>query len=438
MKKISNFLISLIISILIPTGFAFSAMPEIKHIKIDDTINALAIEDHYLPIVSIKIAFRKSGFAFDEENKSGLAFLVASTLDEGAGDMTSLEFKEKLEELASDISFSLDEDNFYISVTSLTENLDETLKLLSIALKNPRFDDEQVNRIKGQLYIMLAKQEEDPGFVAERELKKNIYKNHPYSKNKYGTRSSIEALKKQDLINFVVNHFTKDNIVVSVVGDINPDNFPSILNKHLSSLNKKGAFIPDIPEVPFKLKSSEFYIPKKIPQSIAMFYMPALNRKDPDFYKLYVANHIFGGGGFESRLMKEVRENNGLAYTVYSGIEPLDKGGVIIGYVGSQNDKIRKSLELIKKEITRFKKDGVSKEELEDAKNYLVNSFPLKMTKNSNIAEYLNVIQLDNLGDDFFKKRNEYINQVTISDIQKIADKFFDLKKFSTVVVGGN
>jgi zinc protease len=431
MKKIFSFIVLIALLHMHP---ASAAIPSVKEITTTGGFKPWVVEDHYLPIVSLKIAFTNSGTAYDPKEKPGLAYMTSSLLDEGAGGMSSLDFRKKLEELATDISFQVDEDNFYISLKTLTTNLPESLRLLNLAITKPNFDNQAIERIRGQILISLAKSEEDPEYLAARKFKQEVFINHPYSNPKLGTKEAISKITKEDLIAFVNGHFTAKNAMISIVGDVD-SKLPSLLDNSLQ-LSDKQPQINTLPAVTISDKGHTIYIDKQIPQSVVTFGMRGLKRSDKDFYPAYVLNHILGGGGFESRLMNEVREKNGLAYTIYTYLDLMQQAGLLVGYVATENSKVEKSISLIKKELNDISKNGVSETELQDAKDYLINSFPLKMSKNSDIADFLTVMQTESLGIDFMQKRDSYVKNITLSDINAEAKRLLNSDNLIFIVVG--
>lgn len=425
------------ISCLLFLSSANAKIPDVKSVLSPGGINAMIIEDHYLPIVSVNLTFTKSGFAYDPQGKSGLSYLVASLVDEGAGRLDSLEYRTKLEELATEIGFSADEDNFYISIKTLSENLDEALEIVNLTLTKPHFEEDSILRIKNQIIAILDKKQEDPQYVAMRKFKEVMFSNHPYANNRYGEKDDIQSISRNELIEFKNRHFTRDNLLVSIVGDIKTKNALKLIDRKLE-LPPTGGEIANLPPVIYPKKGGEYYIDKDIGQTIVIFGAPGIKRTEDDFYPAYVMNHIFGGGSFESRLMSEIREKNGLAYTTYSYLELMQNSGLLVGYVGTKNDTTNQVIKLIKNEIDKFAKKGTNKTELSDAKSYLINSFPLKMTKNSNLAAFLSVMQSNNLGRDFLEKRNSYIESTNLDDINAVAEKILDNDKMIFMVVGKN
>lgn len=429
MKK---YLIILFIFFAFP-AFAKTDVPEVITTK--NGFSAWLIEDHYLPIVSIKITFPNSGFAYDQKEKQGLAYMVASLVDEGSGGLSSLEYRKKLEELATSINFSVSEDSFYVTVQTLKENLPDALQLVNNALIAAHFEPESIERIRNQIIVMQAKQLEDPEYLAVRKFKEEIFGQHPYANLKNGNKESIKAIKREDLINFTKSNFIKENMQISIVGDVSKKDVISLLDGKMNIPSGKKQE-KSLPEVVLNTKSRIIHVEKDIPQSVIIFGGKGVKRKDSDFYPAYIMNHLLGGGGSESRLMDEVREKNGLAYTVYSYLELLKDSGLFVGYAGTDASKATESIGLIKKQLNDLQKNGAKNNEIQNAKDYLVNSFPLRMTKNSAIADYLAVMQEENLGMDFLKQRNNYIKNVSPEQINAAAAKLLNDEQIIFIVVG--
>lgn len=416
---------------------AVASIPKVEEVESKGGYKLWMIEDNYLPIVSIKLVFKNSGTAYDTEGKKGLAHMVTGLLDEGAGGISSFDYRKKLESLATTISFDVDEDNFYVNVKTLKDNLEETLKLLNLTLTKPNLKPEIIERIRNQILVIIQKKQESPQYVASKKFKEAVLGSHPYSRTKYGVPKAVRSITREDIVAYVNDNFSKENIIISVVGDVKKSKIRKLLDNNLKLKDERKDVI-SLP--PVKVKNEEQYIKisKSIPQSVVYFGSEGIKRSDEDFYPAYIMNHILGGGGFESRLMDTVREKNGLAYSVYSYLSTYNKAGLFVGYVGTDVKKVDKSIKLIKKELKKLYKDGVTEKELNDAKDYLVNSYPLKMTKNENLAAYLSVMQSENLGIDFLEKRNDYVRSVTAQQIKAAAKDLLDVGKMTFVVVGDN
>ena len=225
--------ILILIILLFDLSHAFATSSKVNEIISDKGYKAWMIEDHYLPIISIKLAFTKSGSAYDSLDKQGLSFMISNILGEGAGELSSLEYRRRLEELATTIEFEVDDDSFYVSVTTLEKNLEESLKLLNLTLTAPKFEEKTTTRIREQILLLIQKNQESPEYVASRKFAGKIYQDHPYGRSKYGTENSIRAINTEDLKEFITGKLTAENIVISIVGDIKKENAGKLLDKYL-------------------------------------------------------------------------------------------------------------------------------------------------------------------------------------------------------------
>lgn len=396
------------------------------------------MEDHYLPIISIRISFTQAGAAYDPQAKSGLANMVSSLLDEGAGDLSGNDYNAALEGIATSISFNVDQDNFYIQMTTLKSHLEEAMQLLQLAITKPSFQSDAIERIRKQLQIAITRKKESPTAVAAQALNQLIYGSHPYARPLEGTLDSIANISRNDLANFAAQQFAQSNLKISVVGDVDAKDIKLLLDKLANTLPKTQAKQAALPEATFMVKHLTIqHIPMAIPQSIVLFAMPGPLRSAKDFYPTYVMNYVLGDGGFESRLMKDIRVNKGLAYTVDTSLDTDAKSGLIIGYAATRNERVDDTVESLKDDITIMHENGVTEQELKDAQNYLIRSFPLKMTKNRNLAMFLDSMQRDKLGIDFLQKRNSIVSSVTQISANQAAAKWLDPNKLAIVIVGG-
>lgn len=418
------------------SSLAYAKVPPVKELTINPHVTAWAIEDHYLPIVSIKIAFKYAGTAYDLPDKRGIALLVTSLLDEGSGQMNALKFKEKLEELAISFDLKVDRDYLTISIKTLSEHLEETLKLLQLVLTQPRFDPDALQRVRSQIIAMVHRQEKEPEYIASRKLMETIFGTHPYANPSYGTIETLSAITIDDLHDFVKTHLTLDRMVIGIAGDISPDDFPKQLNTYLSMLPDTGTSNTILPEVLYPNTAQTITIDYPVPQNVIMFGLKGVLRDDPSFYPAYVTNYIIGGGGFESRLMKTIRDDQGLAYSVSSSMDMSDKAGLIIGAAATRAQQSHETIRLIKEVLTHSKENGITEAELHNAKQYLTGSFSLKLVTNNNLADFLIAMQLDHLGIDFLNKRNDYINGVTLEQVNHMVDQLIAPDRMITVMVG--
>ncbi len=406
----------------------------IQRVKSPGGIEAWLIEDHSNPIIALKITFR-GGAALDPAGKEGLAEMVSGLLDEGAGELDSQAFQARLDNLSIRLSFNAGLDRFHGSLQTLTETRDEAFRLLGLALNRPRFDAEPVDRIRSQILVNLASQSENPRYIARRRWWRQVFPEHPYGRPVQGSPESVKAIAAADLRAFVGRRLGRDNLLIGVVGDITAKTLGPLLDTTFGGLPAKAA-PHGVGETRPRATGKITVVRRSIPQSVVVFGQQGLKRDDPDFYAAYVMNYVLGGGGFNSRLYAEVREKRGLAYSVYSYLNPLSHTGLIVGGVGTQNGRVKESIEIIRDEWRRLAADGAGTRELADAKTYLTGSFPLRFNSTRRIARMLVGIQLEKLGIDYFQRRNEYIDAVTEADIRRVAKRLLDADALTFVVVG--
>ncbi|WP_073955645.1 pitrilysin family protein [Thalassospira sp. TSL5-1] len=419
------------------TGFdmASAKAVEVQEVVSKGGIKAWLIEDHLNPLLTIDFAFKGAGASTDPDGKLGRANMVSGLLDEGAGDMDSQTFRGLMENKSISLSYDAGRDDFTGSVVTLTRERPTAINLLKLSLTSPRFDDEAVERIRSQIVAGLKQQETDPGSMAQRAFFKSVFGTHPYARPVEGTFETVNDLKVADLRDFVKQSLARDNLVIGVAGDITAKELGPLLDEAFGGLPEHSK-VPEIPAVTPKFGGDVQVIAQDNPQSQAIWGQKGIDRKDKDFYAAYVMNYILGGGGFSSRLTEEVREKRGLAYGVYSYLANLDEANFMMGGVATRNDAIGKSLSVIRDEWQKMKDKGISQTELNNAKSYLTGAFPLRFTSLGNLSGMLVGMQTEDLGIDFLDKRNDYVNAVSLDDVNRVAKDLLDPDHVTAIVVG--
>lgn len=411
-----------------------AAAIDIERVTSPGGIEAWLVEDHTNPVIAVSFVFR-GGAALDPAGKEGLADMVSGLLDEGAGPLDSGAFQKKLEDLAITLRFDAGRDSFGGRLMTLTKNRDTAFDMLRLAVTAPRFDAEPVERIRGQILSGLRGDSEEAGTIAHRALMAELFAGHPYARPAEGTEESVQAITTADLKAFVARRLARDNLIVGAVGDITPRELAEALDWLFGHLPAKAADWKVADAAP-PAGGKVTVVQKPFPQSAIAFGQRGVKRDDPDYYAAYVLNHILGGGGFTSRLYREVREKRGLAYSVYSALQPLDHAGMIFGGSATRNDKAGETVRIVQEQWRRMAVDGPTAEELADAKLYLTGSFALQFSSSDRIAGILTAIQMDNLGIDYLDKRNAKIDAVTLDDVRRVARSLLDPAGLSFVVVG--
>jgi zinc protease len=407
---------------------------DIKRVRSPGGIEAWLVENHTNPLISMRFAFR-GGAAQDPADKEGVAYFVSGMMDEGAGSLDSIAFQERLQGLAMKLDFDAGRDVMLGNVQMLTANRDEGFDLLRQALTAPRFDPEAIERVRAQILAGLKFDENDPEEVASLAWDRMAFPGHPYGRPIKGTTTSIAAISRDDLNSYVERVYAREKLVISVVGDIDAATLGPLLDKTFGALPEHSKLVPVADATP-PLGPQREIIEMDVPQSVAQFGHRGFARKDDDFIAAYVLNYIIGGGGFSSRLMEEVREKRGLAYSVRSDLYPYQHGAVFVGNVATQNERVGQSLDVIESELKRMAEDGPSAQDLADAKSYLTGAYALRFESSASIASQLLWLQIEDLGIDYVNKRNALIEAVTLDDIKRVAKRLIEADRLITTIVG--
>jgi len=391
------------------------------------------VEEHAIPMVALEISF-EGGAATDPEAQTGAARFLSAMLDEGAGDLDSVAFSTQAQLLAANFSFSAGRDDFSVSARMLSDNLEDSVALLRLALTAPRFDPEPLSRVRGQILSSIRSDEADPNALASKAWFAAAFPDDPYGRPRDGTLETMAALTADDLRAAHARLLTRGGARVGVVGAIGADAAGAMVDALLGALPAD----PPAPLAPVTIAGAAgvTVIPFDAPQSTVIFGHEGPLRDDPDFIPAYVMNHILGGGGFSSRLTTEVREKRGLAYSTYAYLAPLDRAGLYMGGVGTANERVAESLDVIRDEWRRMAEEGVSAEELRKAKQYLTGAWPLRFDGNAKIAAMLVGLQQDGFGPEYLDQRNGLVEAVTQEDIARVAARWLKPDALRFVVVG--
>lgn len=436
MKKLRTLLLSGLIAAALPL-FApepADAAVAVKRVVSPGGIEAWLVQDRSVPVLALQFAFR-GGTALDPKGKEGLAELTVDLLDEGAGDLDSQAFQGKVQDLGAQMSFSAGLDSIQGGVFVLTDRRDEVMGLLKLALTEPRFDDEAVARVKGQLFAMLSQAQESPRRLVREAFNKAVFGEHPYARRTEGTVDGLKAVGRDDLKGLVQSRFTRDHLLVTAVGDIDEQELATLLDRTFGSLPAEGG-PTEVADAAVNDRGQTIVIDKAIPQSTVSFGQQGIRRDDPDIYAALVMNYVLGGGGFSARLTNEVRDKRGLAYSVGSSLVAYDHAALIVGSVGTANDRVGESIALIRAEWQKMRDKGITADELKDAKSYLTGSYLTGIGSSSALAGTLLSYRLDKRPIDYLESRNALIEKVTLADANRVAKALLKPDQLVFVIVG--
>ena len=398
-------------------------------------IKAYLFEDKTNPIIAMSFMFKNSGYASEDKNKLGISKLIEEMLLSGAGEWNDVQFKEKLEDNAISIGFSSGRDDFSGAVLTTGETKELAFDMLKSVLEKPRFDVDDLVRSKHRLIEALSQQKERHETILKLEFAKELYKNHPYSRNPLGQKETIEKITPDDLKLFMRQNFAKNNLIVGVAGDISADELGVWLDKVFANLpDKTNMNFVRRPDINFMAKTKDIQLTTA--QNTAMFAVEGVARNDKDFYPLYVANFIFGGSGLTSRLSLLAREKEALTYSIWTTMAVNDKSPLIVGGFSATPQNFERVVQILQREWQNFAKNGATLKEVEEAKKYLIASYNLRFAAIADIADMMLFMQKENLGIDFLQKRNDYVQAVSLEQVKNVAAKYFDETKLVRVNIG--
>ena len=401
---------------------------------IENGLTLMIVERHNLPVVKVTVSF-DAGSLRETADKAGLANLTASLLTEGTEKRTASEISEAVEFVGATLNASGGDDYITANLSVLSKDLELGFELLSDVLLNPSFPEDEITkkieRIKGSLIA----REENPGFVASKEFRKAVFGAHPYGRLISGGPETLDRIKRDDLVNFHSAYYVPNNAIMSVVGDVTPEEVKELLKKYFSGWYAKEIKTIFLPE-PEKIKKKKtITINKELTQANIILGHMGISRDNPDYYAVSVMNYILGGGGFASRLMQNIRDDKGLVYSIYSFFAADKYAGYFRVSLQTKNESANTAIEEILKEVKEIRSAFVSDAELSDAKSFLTGSFPMRIETSSRIAGFLVAVEYYRLGMDYIDKYPKYINSVTKEEVLRVAKKYLDPEQFILVVV---
>lgn len=400
------------------------AMTKIERVVSPGGIEAWLVREPSVPLIALEFAFR-GGSSQDPADRPGVAYMTASLLDEGAGDLDSKAFQQRNESNAVEMSFRANRDDLRGSLKVLSDRKDVGFDQLRLALTKPRFDAEPVERIRAQVMTALKRATTSPSDIGSRLWWRTAFPDHPYGRSTNGTLESVPAIGRADLTGYAGRVLARDNLKIGVVGDIDAKELGLVLDRIFGGLPAKSD-LRDVPQAKPAAIGKTLNVELDVPQTVMLFGSTGIPRNDPDYITAYIVNHILGGGSFSSRLYREVREKRGLAYSVYSYLLPLDATALYAGGIQTRTDKAQEAIGLIQQEIARLAKEGPTQDELDKAKSYLKGSYALNFDTSTKIAGQLVQLQVDDLGIDYWERRNGLIDAVTLDDARRVAKRLFD------------
>ncbi|WP_416191695.1 M16 family metallopeptidase [Neisseria sp. CCUG12390] len=397
----------------------------------------LLVERRENPIVDMEISFKGAGSVFNPPGKSQVAEFTAALLTDGTKTLDEEAFNEKVNDIAADIGSESGQETASIGLRSLSKskNLKQALALVNESLTAPRFDPAVFARRQKQAVTALQQQETTPDFTADRAFAKLAYPSHPYGSGAYVTVDRLKAVTLDDIRAFHRTRYGKDNAVVAIVGDVSRRQAEKMVETALKGLPQKSSAGSTIAPVE-KQTAQRRDIPFAGEQAQIILGMPLITRRDPDYYALVAGNYVLGGGGFDSRLMKMLRDQKGYTYGVYSTLEPLTEAGVFSIAYSTQKKNTKASLADVKAVVEQFIAEGPTEAELKQAKDNIIGSFPLRFDSNAKLLNYLSLIGVYNLESSYLEDYPKAVEKLTAAQVKEAWQRRVKFGDLHIVVVG--
>ena len=404
---------------------------------------AYLVQTKALPMVDIEVSI-DAGDRYDPVGKSGVADMVAGLMNYGArgekGLLTEAQIADEIADLGANIGLSVGGERAILRIRSLSRKdlRDRAVQLAAAMLSAPIYDPKIVEREKQRTITSLREAETKPEFVLERRFKKSVYGNYPLADSP--SVQSVGSVNANDLKQFHKQFYRGDRMIVSIVGDVDRTQAAEIVQTLLKQIPQSGqaiAKLPDLQRSPIEpLAQREIQIPFDSQQAHISMGMTAVARNNPDYFPLLVGNYILGGGGFVSRLMSEVREKRGLAYSVFSYFAPGKDNGIFQAGLQTKNDQAALALDVMSTTIAQFIADGPTPAELEAAKSNLINGYPLRIDNNRKLLDNVSSIAWNDLPLDTMDIWTKQVEVVTLEQIKASFQKYLAMDRMKIVVLG--
>jgi zinc protease len=422
----------LLIWLALPEGFLY-AMPPVQRAVLSNRLVLLVSEERSLPFVTFQLLI-DSGSWKDPSGEEGLSYLTARGLLLGTSKHTANQINEELDFMGASLNSSSGRDSAALTLRILKKDLDKGMDLFMEVLNQPTFPEEEIRREIEKTLATIQSEEDQPEQVAEKEFQKTLFLNSPYGHPVEGTKESVPKLTREGVIRFYRSCYHPHSAILTVVGDITDD---EVKTKLVPRLEKWPT--GEIPKLVFMTKfeneQKTVKLDRPITQANIILGNAGVSRENPDYYALTVMNYILGGGGFASRLVKEIRNKRGLAYSVASFFDAGKYPGSFQIALQTKNASAHEAIALSLQQMERIQKELVSEKELEGAKKYLIGSFPMRLDTQGKLAGFLTQVEYYDLGLDYAKKYPVLIRSVTREDVLRVAKKYLHPKKYVLVIV---
>jgi zinc protease len=413
-----------------------AAVPLATRESLANGLVLLVAERAAIPVVAIRAYVRGGGAAFDPPDRQGLANLVGALLTRGSAHRTAPEIDAAIEFVGGRLEVSVDRDGLVAAVDVLAKDFSLGLSLLSEVLTMPTFLESELARKRAEIDAAIQRSEESPDTVASRVLQRLVFAPHPYARPVEGTRESLARLQRTDVVGFHGRHVRPDATVIAVAGAIGADTVRGEVLARLGAWSKPASAASTSigmasPVGPPRLET----VKRELAQATIVMGRQAIRQTDPDYFALAVAAYVLGGGS-SSRLYGRIREEAGLAYSVWSDLEPGRFGAAVTVGAQSRTAAVPKVIDLMREELARMVREPVGDRELELAKSYLIGSFPFRLDTTAKLAGFIASVEALELGADYPERYRREVAKVTAADVLRVSKRFLHPDSFSRAIVG--
>lgn len=401
--------------------------------------NALVwlVENQDIPVISVSFCFKNAGSKADRKGKVGLSDFLSRILNEGCGSLSTSDFKKYLLEHNINLMIDQSADDFIFELRAPKANIKEAFYILKMILDQPRFAADAKERVSQQLFTELSQSLHSEKQIAINLMRQRAFATHPYGHSIENKLQDLPTLQVEDLKAFMVDHFTTDQLVIAASGSIDSVQLADLVETTTNNLSQtRPATLGTIPAIDPITPGTIFVKEMDIPQSSILFFQPSLSRQDPDFYAALILIKILGDGVFDSRLWNEVREKHGLAYNISASLFWNAHSSYLIGATATQNNSVKKVIQIIREQWEIIKKEGVTAKELNATQQKMIGAYPLAFGSTYQIIGMLRMQQLDGMSPNFVNERNRLIEKVTLEDVNRVAQKLLNPEKLTFIVVG--
>jgi len=432
---IFHFAIALIFLLMGVTGIPSSSEARLspRRSVLENGLVVLTSEQKALPMVTFNLLI-EAGSRYDPAEREGLANLAARLLTYGTRSRTALQISETLDFMGAKLSAGCSEEVATVSMTLLKKDLDAGLQLLAEVLTQSVFPAEEIDRQKQSVVASIRAKEEDPGEIAEKKFIEALFPRSPYGRPVEGTADSVKRVDRTSLLEFYERYYRPSRAILAVVGDISHEEIVARLAGAFGSWEKGNSTKEPAP-VLSPGPANFIRVNKDLTQANIIVGHEGVPRGHPDYYAIQVMNYILGGGGFSSRLMDSIRNERGLAYSIYSSFDADKHVGSFQVVMQTKNESAAEAIRVAVEEVRRIRDQGATDEELQAAKDYLVGSFPLRLDTNKRVAGFLTQVEFFGLGLDYPERYAEIIRGVSRDDVLRVARRYLHPEKLIVVVV---